>query len=139
VCGFVPVLLVGLLLRPEDIFNFLGTIATLAAIVLYAMANLALTAYVRRELPKHFSLWRHAVVPWMGTLALIPVFFVTVYPVPGWPYNITPYCFAAIFMAGIGYMYWLRARDPKALRRGATMLVGSPVDEAGDVDWDSGN
>ena len=137
VCGLVPVLLVGLLLRPVDIFNFLGTIATLAAILLYAMANLALMAYVRRELPQQFSIWRHAVVPWMGTLALVPVFFVTVYPVPAWPYNITPYCFAAILMAGVGYMYWLASRDPEALRRGATTLVGSPLDEAGDVDWDS--
>jgi amino acid transporter len=136
ICGLVPVLLVGLLLRPVDIFNFLGTIATLAAIVLYAMANLALTAYVRRELPQHFSIWRHAVVPWIGTLALVPVFFVTVYPVPAWPYNITPYCFAVIFVAGIGYMYWLASRDPAALQRGATMLVGTPLDKAGDVDWD---
>jgi len=99
------------------------------------MANLALTTYVRRELPQHFSVWRHAVVPWMGTLALVPVFFVTMYPVPAWPYNITPYCFAAILVAGVGYMYWIAARDPEALRRGATMLVGSPLDAAGDVDW----
>jgi amino acid transporter len=136
VCGLVPVLLVGLLLRPVDIFNFLGTIATLAAIVLYAMANLALTAYVRRELPQHFSIWRHAAVPWMGTIALVPVFFVTVYPVPAWPYNIAPYCFAAILVAGVGYMYWLASRDPEVLRRGATTLVGSPLDAAGDVDWE---
>jgi len=33
-------------------------------------------------------------------------------------------------------MYWLASRDPEALRRGATTLVGSPLDEAGDVDWE---
>jgi len=135
ICGLVPVLLVGLLLRPSDIFDFLGTIATLAAIVLYAMANVALTAYVRRELPQHFSIWRHAVVPWIGTLALVPVFFVTVYPVPAWPANITPYCFVTLLLVGVGYMQWLSSRDPEALRRGATSLVGRPVDGVGDVDW----
>jgi amino acid transporter len=62
-CGIVPVLLVGLLLRPADIFGFLGTIATLAAIILYSMANFALISYIRRELPQHFSLWRHAIIP----------------------------------------------------------------------------
>jgi len=136
VCGLVPVLLVGVLLKPSDIFGFLGTIATLAAIVLYAMANLALTAYVRRELPKQFSVWRHAVMPWMGTLALVPVFFVTVYPAPDWPVNITPYLFAVLLLVGVAYMYWLLSHVPEALGRGATMLVGSPLDTAGDVDWD---
>jgi amino acid transporter len=138
ICGLVPVLLVGLLLKPSDIFGFLGTIATLAAILLYAMANLALTAYVRRDLPEQFSVWRHAVVPWMGTLALVPVFFVTVYPVPDWPVNITPYLFAGLLLIGIAYMYWLLSHDPEALGRGATMLVGNPIDSAGDVDWDQG-
>jgi amino acid transporter len=136
VCGLIPVLIVGFLLRPSDIFDFLGTIATLAAIVLYAMANVALTAYVRRELPQHFSIWRHGLVPWLGTLALVPVFFVTLYPVPAWPNNITPYCFVLLLVAGAGYMRWLSLRDPEALRRGATMLVGSPLDAMGDVDWE---
>jgi amino acid transporter len=135
ICGLVPVLIVGLLLRPSDIFDFLGTIATLAAIALYAMANIALTAYVRRELPESFSIWRHAIVPWMGTFALVPVFFVTVYPVPAWPTNITPYCFVVLLVAGIGYMLWLSSHDPDALRRGATSLVGRPMDAVGDVDW----
>jgi len=37
---------------------------------------------------------------------------------------------------GIGYLQWLRSHEPSALRRGATMLVGNPLDKAGDVDWD---
>ena len=137
VCGLIPVLIVGLLLKPGVIFDFLGTIATLAAIVLYSMANVALTAYVQRERPLQFSIWRHGVVPWTGTLALVPVFFVTVYPVPAWPTSITPYCFVLLLVAGVGYMYWLSARDADALGRGATMLVGHPSDQAGDVDWDA--
>jgi amino acid transporter len=136
-CGIVPVLLVGLLLRPSDIFGFLGTIATLAAIILYSMANVALTAYVRRELPHEFSISRHAVIPWIGTIALLPVLMVTLYPVPSWPYNITPYAFAIILVLGIGYMLWLQSRDPQALGRGATVLVGSSVNRTGDVEWDA--
>lgn len=137
VSGIVAVLLVGLLLRPADIFGFLGTIATLAVIILYCMANLALTAYIRRELPDDFSAWRHAVIPWIGTLALLPVLFVTVYPVPAWPYNITPYLFVAALIAGFGYMQWREWRCPGALRRGATMLVGSRRDAAGEVVWNT--
>ncbi|HUI43879.1 MAG TPA: APC family permease [Terriglobia bacterium] len=135
--GLGAVLIVGLLFRPADIFAFLGTLATLAVIVLYSMANLALTAYIRREHPDDFRVWRHVVIPWMGTLALLPVLFVTVYPVPSWPYNVTPYLFVVALIFGFGYMQWCEWRHPGALRRGATVLVGHRTDAEGDVDWDS--
>ncbi|HXP08933.1 MAG TPA: hypothetical protein VN828_10580, partial [Acidobacteriaceae bacterium] len=123
--GIAAVLLVGVLLKPEYIFGLLETIATLAVIVLYCMANLALTAYIRREHRSNFSVWHHLVCPWIATLALLPVLFVTIYPVPAWPYNIAPYLFALMFLVGFVYMLWLGARNPDALRRGATMLVGT--------------
>jgi len=135
--GIVAILLVGLLLAPDTIFGFLGTITTLAVIILYIMANLALTAYIRREHPGDYNVWRHAVLPWIGTLALLPVLFVTVYPVPSWPYNITPYIFILALIAGFAYMVWRESRHPGVLRRGATVLVGRRTDEEGDVDWDA--
>jgi hypothetical protein len=62
---------------------------------------------------------------------------VTIYPVPAWPYNITPYLFVVSLMIGFGYMQWLELRNPGVLRRGATMLVGRRTDAEGDVDWDA--
>jgi amino acid transporter len=132
----VAVLLVGLLLRPEYIFGLLETIATLAVIVIYCTANLALTSYIRREHPADFSVWSHLVAPWFATLALLPVLFITIYPVPAWPYNITPYLFLAVLVAGFLYMQRLESRKPGALRRGATMMVGSRSTAEGEVDWD---
>ena len=135
--GIVAILLVGGLLAPGVIFGFLGTITTLAVTVLYIMANLALTAYIRREHRDDFSVWRHGVIPWVGTLALLPVLWVTVWPVPAWPVNITPYLFVAALVVGFGYMLWRERRHPGVLKRGATMLVGRPGDARGDVDWDA--
>jgi amino acid transporter len=135
--GIAAVLLVGFLLQPKEILGFLGTIETLAVIILYSMANLALTIYVRREHPSDFSIGRHELIPWIGTLALLPVLFVTIYPVPEWPYNITPYLFVVSLILGIGYMRWREATNPGVLQRGATMLVGQPDDAEGDVDWDT--
>jgi amino acid transporter len=135
VFGIVAALLVGLLLRPVDVLGFLGTIATLGVIVLYSMANLALTSYIRREHSDDFSVWRHGVVPWIGTLALLPVLFITIYPEPSWPYNIAPYLFVVALIFGFGYMQWREGRHPGVLRRGATMLVGRRTDAEGDVDW----
>jgi amino acid transporter len=123
--GIGAILLVGLLLRPDYIFSFLETIATLAVIVLYAMANLALTRYMQREQRAKFTLWQHAVVPWIATLALLPVLLVTVYPEPSWPYNMTPYLFLVAILVGFAYMQWRESRNPGALRRGAMMHIHS--------------
>jgi amino acid transporter len=130
------VLLVGLLLRPDYIFGLLETIATLAVIVLYCMANVALTAYVRREHRENFSIWHHVVSPWIATLAMLPVLFVTVYPLPPWPYSLEPVVFVMAMVLGFIYMQWLEKRYPGALRKGASMLVGSRTNEEGDVDWE---
>jgi amino acid transporter len=137
IIGIVAILLVGTLLAPDTIFGFLGTITTLAVIVLYIMANIALTAYIRREHAADYNPWRHLVLPGIGTLALLPVLWITVYPVPAWPYRITPYLFVAALIVGFGYMQWRERRNPGALKRGATMLVGRTADAAGDVDWDA--
>jgi amino acid transporter len=136
VFDIAAVLLVGLLLQPSYIFGLLETIATLAVIVIYCVANLALTAYIRREHPSNFNVWHHMVSPWIGTLALLPVLFVTVYPTPEWPYNIVPYFFVGSLLVGFGYMQWHERRYPGSLRKGATMLVGSLSTAEGDVDWD---
>jgi amino acid transporter len=125
VFGIVATLLVGVLMRPEYIFGFLETISALAVIILYVMSNLALTSYMRRVQPANFKVWQHVVVPWAATLSLVPVLFVTLYPLPDWPYDIAPYLFLAGLLTGYGYMQWLEARDPGALQRGATILVDS--------------
>ena len=120
--GIVAILLVGILLKPDTIFGFLETIATLAVIVLYGMSNLALTRYMRREQPASFTVWRHVVAPWIATLVLLPVLFVTIYPQPAWPYNMTPYLFLAAILSGFAYMQWRESRNPGALRKAALML-----------------
>lgn len=125
IVGVVSILLVGWLLRPESIFAFLGTIATLAVILLYVMANLALTPYMRREQRANFSIWWHVLLPWVATLVLLPVLFVTVYPLPSWPYNMTPYLFVILLIAGFVYMQWREWRNPGTLQRGAMMIIRS--------------
>jgi amino acid transporter len=134
--GIAAVLLVGLLLQPAYIFGLLETVATLAVIVIYCLANVALMSYIRREHRESFSIWHHLVSPWIATLALLPVLFVTIYPVPEWPYNIAPYVFVAALLVGLGYMQWREACHPGSLLRGATMLVGSRSTADGDVDWE---
>jgi amino acid transporter len=104
----------GLVVAPDYIFGFLETIATLAVIVLYVMANLALTRYMRREQRANFTVWQHVVVPWIATLALLPVLFVTVYPEPAWPYNMTPYLFLVSLIVGFALYAVARVAQPRS-------------------------
>ena len=134
--GIAAILLVGLLLKPDCIFGFLETIATLAVIVLYVMANLALTRYMRREQRAKYTVWQHVVVPWIATLALLPVLFVTIYPEPSWPYNITPYLFLVALLIGFVYMHWRESRNPGALYRGAMILTRSDSTAEGELGCD---
>jgi amino acid transporter len=116
-------LLIGIIFGAGQIFGFLGTITTLAVIVLYIMANIALTAFVRREHPADFNILRHVIVPLVGTLLLIPVLYVTVYPVPAYPINLTPYIFIALLIVGFIVMLIIAARRPTALDQESTMLI----------------
>jgi amino acid transporter len=126
--GAVVAIVVALIFGVTNVLGFLGTVGTLAVIVLYILANIALTRYVRREHRKDFSMLRHGVVPWIGTLALIPVLWVTVSPVPAYPFNLTPYVFLALMIVGLLYMLWVNRRSPGALEKGATMLVQETSD-----------
>jgi hypothetical protein len=62
---------------------------------------------------------------------------VTVYPVPAWPVNITPYMFIGALIIGYVYMIVWERRHPGVLARGATAMVGSRSDAEGDVNWDA--
>ena len=116
-------LLVGIFFGADLIFGFLGTIATLAVIVLYIMANIALTTFVRREHPADFNILRHVIVPLVGTLLLIPVLYITVYPVPAYPINLTPYIFIVMLIAGFVAMLVIAARRPAALDQESALLI----------------
>jgi hypothetical protein len=60
--------------------------------------------------------------------------FVTLYPLPPWPYNLTPYLFLVSLIAGIAYMYWREWRNPGTLQRGAMMITGSERAGVGDAE-----
>ncbi len=119
----VGFLLVGIFFGADQIFGFLGTIATLAVIVLYIMANIALTTFVRREHPAEFNILRHVIVPLVGTLLLLPVLYITVYPVPPYPINLTPYIFIVMLIIGFVAMLVIAARRPTALDQESSMLI----------------
>jgi amino acid transporter len=123
VAGIVMVAIVGGLFGGINVFGFGGTIATLGVIVLYFMSNIALVSYIRRERPQDFKPWLHLIFPILGSLALLPAAFTTVWPIPAYPDWICFYVFLAWILAGAIGLIWLVRRRPEALERGMTTLV----------------
>ena len=117
-------LVIGALFGAGEIFDFLGTIAALAAIALYIPANIALIVFVRRQHPADFNTWRHGMVPILGTLFLVPVIVVSVVPLPDYPGSLTPFLFVAMMLIGFVVLKIIEIRRPEAL---ADRFLESPV------------
>jgi amino acid transporter len=132
--GMIVVAIIGGLFGGSNVFGFGGTIATLGVIVLYFMANIALISYMRRERPQEFRPVLHVVFPVLGSLALLPALFTTVWPVPAYPDNLTVYVYVAWILAGVVGLIWLTRRRPDALRRRETILVMKGATDAGGDD-----
>jgi amino acid transporter len=110
-------LLIGTVFGASKIFDFLGTITALAAIALYIPANIALTVFVRREHPADFHVWRHGIVPILGSLLLLPVIVVTVVPLPEYPLSLTPFLFVAMLLVGFVAMKIVEMRRTEVFGR----------------------
>jgi amino acid transporter len=121
-------LLIGLVFGADRIFSCLGIIVSLAVILLYVLSNFALTIYIRREHAADFDPWRHGIVPVVGTLFLIPVTVVTVWPIPEYPQYLMPYIFVALMLAGSVVMIVLAARRPDLLP-GALSVSDRPEED----------
>jgi amino acid transporter len=108
-------LMVGMVFGADKIFDFLGTITTLAVIVLYVLANFALSSFFRRQHPADFNIWLHGLVPVVATLFLLPVMWDTLLSEQAYPINLTPYLFGVLMVAGLVAMKVVEARRPEAL------------------------
>lgn len=115
IVGIVSVGIVAAILGFGQIFAFLGTAVTVAVIVMYALANVALYAYVRRERPQDFNIWLHAIMPAAGTIMLAIVLYETITSSQAYPLNWAPWVVAVWLLIGVGVMFWVAARNPQAM------------------------
>ncbi len=123
IVGIVSVGVVALILGSAQIFAFLGTAVTVAVIVLYAMANVALYVYVRRERAQDFNVWLHAVLPAAGTIMLLIVLEQTITSSQAYPLNWAPWVVAVWLLIGAGVMFWIGARNPRAMQEAGDEFV----------------
>jgi amino acid transporter len=115
----------GLLLTPIGAYGFLGTLDTLAVLVIYALVNLACFRFFLLKRRERFNWFRHAAIPFLSTISLVAVFFGTVYPPGAPPLNYTPYIVIIWTLIGIGVLlYLLRTKPTEVSRAGSVLATG---------------
>ncbi len=99
-----------------------STMGTILLLVVYFLANLALPFYYRKYRPSEFNVFKHAVLPVLGMIAIgVPVYYLCK-PGQAAPYDWFPYAALAVVVVALIYGYWLNRRDPALAGR-----VGSIV------------
>lgn len=112
--GIVTV--VGLLFGPLEGFFFLGTIATLGALLVHLFLNATVGNFFRRLRAIRW-LW-HYVVPGLGVIFILFPMYFTLFPAPAYPVNIAPYVVALWLIAGL----WMLSRVSREHREKLTHI-----------------
>ena len=119
----------GLALTPIGAYGFLGTLDTLAALVIYALVNLACFRFFWVKRRERFNWLRHAAIPLVATVALVAVFVGTVYPPGAPPLNYTPYIVIIWAIIGVGVLLYLLRTKPGEVSRAGSLFATGEAEE----------
>ena len=105
-----------------DVYGFTGSVGTIAIILVYALANIALIKFYWGT-PEH-NIWRHVVAPVIGTAVLIYPLYETAKPGQSFPYDHVTQIVIVWIILGFGVYAYLRNKSPEKLAAlGATMAT----------------
>jgi len=100
-----------------------STMGTILVLVVYFLANLALPFYYRKYRPSEFSVFKHAVLPVLGMIAIgVPVYYLCK-PGQAAPYDWFPYAALVIVVLAVAYAYILNRRDPGLGERAGSIVA----------------
>lgn len=97
--------------RPLDVYDWFGTFSTFGCILAYGLTAIAMPIFLRREgrLRPH-----HALVSALALAVLVTVLYGSVWPVQPAPFDVLPWLFVGLLVAGVGGSLLLgrdRSRD----------------------------
>jgi amino acid transporter len=108
-----------------DVYGWTGSIGTVAIVLVYIMANVALIRFFARD-PER-DLIRHVILPILGVLALLYPLYYVAKPGQPHPYNLVPYVVLVWIVLGLATYFYFRAKSP-----GKLAAVGSVLAEEED-------
>jgi amino acid transporter len=96
-----------------DVYGWTGSLGTVAVILVYLMANVALIRFFRND-PERSAV-KHLVLPVLGILALAYPLYSVAKPGQDHPYDLVPYLVLAWVVLGLVAYFVLRSRAPEKL------------------------
>ena len=110
---------------PIVAYGFLGTLDTVAFLVVYLLINIACFSYFWRHVGgSQFNWLRHGVIPLIASVAVVAVLAGTLVPVPPAPYNTVLWIVVGWIMVGAAVITVVARRDATALSRAGSVLAG---------------
>jgi amino acid transporter len=98
---------------PTGAYGFTGTIGTVAIVIVYIMANIALIRYFWRS--EERRILTHVIIPALGVLALAYPLYVVGNFSQAYPYNLVPFVVLAWIAAGVALYLYYRAKSPEKI------------------------
>lgn len=96
------------------VYGWTGSLGTVAVIIVYIMANVALIRFFAKD-PER-NVLKHVVAPLAGVVALAyPLYFVAK-PGQSYPYNLVPYLVAIWIVLGLAVYFYFRSSAPQKLQ-----------------------
>jgi amino acid transporter len=104
-------LLLPLAIGVANVYNVTGTWFTFALAFVYVMASIGLYRFYRQQHADEFSWIKHAVIPALGSIALIVVVYYSVNPLPAWPVSLAPFIVLGWLVIGFGVLAYVYRGD----------------------------
>jgi amino acid transporter len=109
--GMIMGLFLGYTMTPINAFGFLGTLDALFVLIVYAMVCVASITFFWRKRRRQFSIFRHGVVPALGTLLIITIFLLVFISPAAPPLNLIPYILVIWTGPGVALLFVLYRKN----------------------------
>jgi amino acid transporter len=113
----------GLLWTPIQAYAFLGTLLTLAALIIYLLTSIACFRYFWIEKCDRFSLVRHGILPSISAVLISSILISSIYPSPPPPLNWCPWIILGWLCAGLFALLWFQLKQPDILRQAGALFM----------------
>lgn len=111
-----------------DVYGYSGSIGTIAIILVYGLANIGLIRFYWGQ--PDFNIWKHLVIPLLGTVVLLYPLYETAKPGQPFPYNNVAYVVLAWVVIGFGVYSYLKRKAPDRLAALGATLATEEIDFA---------
>jgi amino acid transporter len=122
--SIVLTLLFGVLWGPYQAFGYVGFWSGLAMIPIYISCNIGLFWFIKTRYPEEFSWFWFGVLPALAVAAFAGPLVSDLYPAPPEPEFAFAFVTLAWILVGVGWMLWLRNKNPKSVE-----LIGQVIFE----------